>query len=170
MDAPLAEFERFCHTLKVGDFPRKYRELNAAQQAAFLELANNALESVASDSQEQLQVLEWFHILLSDASNSMIVWNWLTLRIKELSVDERIRHCIAIWDPWPHPPISWRPLSRVFQWWFEPETKWAVLMPYEMEPERLRKHFWAFSHRPEAIGLRVPHISDEEFEAWRSTL
>jgi len=146
--------------------------LHSARVAAierFAHIARTTLESRECGFASRRKVYEYCHYLLSRSEEAEVVWAWLKCWAGAI-VDEsgRIEIAIAIWAPWPEDPVSWLPLSNLFQWWFDPHVKWCVYSAYEECPDRLPVHFREFPNRPESDGKQFPSISTQEFGEWRA--
>lgn len=73
---------------------------------------------------------------------------------------------IALFEMVPENPVIWTDLFRLWDFWFDPEVRWALFSAYTWFPRRIRAHLARYTAHRRRFGLPVPVFSHEEFQAW----
>ena len=96
-----------------------------------------------------------------------VVWDWWQEQARTATTSKRQEELrIALFEMVPEPPITWSGLFRLWDFWFDPQARWALFSAYWWFPRRLRAHLARYTAHRRRFGLSVPEFSHDEFHAW----
>ncbi len=73
---------------------------------------------------------------------------------------------ITLFELVPAPPIIWSDFHRLWDFWFDPNARWAVFAAYRWCPRRLPSHLKRYCAQRRRHKRPVPDFSHDEFRDW----
>jgi hypothetical protein len=130
--------------------------------ADFFDCCEQVLGS--SDRQVHYHVFHQISYLLGEHICDAEVWDWLQEMARSADHERQADMRIAVFELVPEPPVLWSHLFRLWDMWFDPQTRWAVCAAYSSFPRRVRQHLRRYSAHRRRHGLPAPEFSHEEFQ------
>ena len=130
--------------------------------ADFFDCCHEVLQS--PDRQTRYQVFHETSYLLGKQICDAEVWDWLQEMARSANRERQIDMRIAIFELVPASPVIWSHLFRLWDMWFDPQTRWAVCAAYHPFPRRVHQHLGRYVAHRRRHGLPLPDFSHEEFQ------
>ncbi len=128
-----------------------------------------ACEETLTDTSEsdQYTVFNEAAFLLGLRVADGVMWDWWQEQARAATTPERRAYLrIALFELVPEPPIIWSDFYRFWDFWFDPDARWAVFAAYWWFPRRLPSHLARYTAHRRRHKLQVPDFSHEEFHLW----